>query len=63
MFFLVKKRKETKTMVLYKKNKTKSSTHESKDSRCARFGELGLNGEAKASMFEPNLSLSKGVKL
>ena len=50
-------------MVLYKKNKTKSSTHESKDSRCARFGELGLNGEAKASMFEPNLSLSKGVKL
>ena len=46
-------------MVLYKKNKTKSSTHESKDSRCARFGELGLNGEAKAEMSEPNLSLSE----
>lgn len=46
-------------MVLYKKNKTKSSTHESKDSLCARFGELGLNGEAKAEMSEPNLSLSE----
>ena len=40
-----------------------SSTHGSKDPECACFGELGLNGEAKASMFEPNLSLSKEVKL
>ena len=50
-----------------------SSTHGSKDPECARinscgvqsvrnkfsrFGELGLNNEAKASRFEPNLSLS-----
>ena len=36
----------------------RSSTHGSKDPECACFGELGLNGEAKASRFEPNLSLS-----
>ena len=36
-----------------------SSTHEAKASWCACFGELGLNDEAKASRFEPNLSLSK----
>ena len=35
-----------------------SSTHGSKDPECACFGELGLNNEAKASRFEPNLSLS-----
>ena len=35
-----------------------SSTHGSKDTECACFGELGLNDEAKASRFEPNLSLS-----
>ena len=35
-----------------------SSAHEAKASRCACFGELGFNDEAKASWFEPNLSLS-----
>ena len=55
---------------------TLSSTHGSKDPECARinsygvqitrnkfsrFGELGLNSEAKASKFEPNLSLSVNV--
>ena len=37
---------------------TESSTRGSKDPECACFGELGLNNEAKASRFEPNLSLS-----
>ena len=35
-----------------------SRTLEAKASVCACFGELGLNNEAKASRFEPNLSLS-----
>lgn len=39
-----------------------SSAHEAKASRCACFGELGFNDEAKASWFEPNLSLSSLIK-
>ena len=40
---------------------SESSTRGSKDPECACFGELGLNNEAKASRFEPNLSISNST--